>query len=305
MKDYIIRRLLLGLVTLLFISIIVFLLVRLSGDPVYLLLEPGAPQEDLDALRTRLGLDKPLIVQYGIFIANSLRGDFGTSIVYQTPTIDLFLERFPASLELALAAWAIAMISGVVIGVLSALRVGGFIDTFGKPFSFLGIAIPSFWLGLIMILVFAVELRVLPCSGRGGIEHLIMPALCMGWYLSATYLRLTRSSLLEVLGSDYIKFTRIKGLSEIMVVGKHALKNGMIPIITYAGVQLVLLVNGMVVIEIVFNWPGTGLLLYEGIMARDYPIVQTVILIEAVIMVVGALVVDILYGYIDPRIRLK
>jgi peptide/nickel transport system permease protein len=156
-----------------------------------------------------------------------------------------------------------------------------------------------------LILVFGVYLRVLPCSGRGGIEHLIMPSVCLGWYLSATYLRLTRSSLLEVLGSDYIKFIRIKGLPEVMVVAKHALKNAIIPIITYAGVQLVLRVNGMVVVEVVFAWPGTGLLLYEGIINRDYPVVQTVILLETLLMVAGTLLVDILYAYIDPRIRLR
>lgn len=305
MRAYIVRRLLLGVVTLWLVSVIIFTLVRLSGDPVYMMVEPGAPRAQIEALRHQFGFDRPLIAQYGFFIKEALRGNLGDSIVYHTPSLGLYLERLPATVQLVGVAAALAIGFGVLMGVLSALRVGGFFDTFGKMFAFLGLGVPSFWLGLMMILVFAVELRVLPAGGRGGLQHLVMPAVALAWYTSASYLRLTRSSLLEVLGSEYIKLARIKGLPELLVVGKHALRNGLIPVVSFAGMQLVLMINAAVVVEIVFAWPGIGLLLYDGIMLRDYPVVQTAVIIAAALMVGANLLVDILYAYIDPRIRLR
>ncbi|MFC1909549.1 ABC transporter permease [Chloroflexota bacterium] len=304
MRDFVIRRLLQGLLTLWIVSMVIFLLVRVSGDPTFLLLEIGAPQSEVEAMRVKLGLDKPLVVQYGIFIGNIFRGDFGMSQIFHQSCLELYLDRLPATIQLVAVGASLAFSIGIVLGVLSALKVGGFVDTFGKGFAFLGLAIPGFWLGLMLIMVFSVYLRVLPTSGRGGIDHLIMPSICLGFHMCAAYLRLSRSSLLEVLGSDFIRFARIKGLTEILVVGKHALKNASIPILTYAGIQLVHILNGVVVIEVVFGWPGTGRLLYQAIWARDYALMQTITLITAVMMIGMSLVVDILYAYIDPRIRL-
>jgi peptide/nickel transport system permease protein len=305
MRDYLIRRLVIGLFTLWIVSIVVFLLIRVSGDPVYLMVEPGAPMEEIQAMREHWGLDKPLIIQYGRMIANILHGDFGKSIVYARPTLELYLERLPYSLQLAGTAFVLSFVFGVLMGVLSALRVGGFFDTFGKIFAFLGLAIPSFWLGLMLIMIFAVYLRVLPAAGKGSVQHVILPSIALGWYMTAAYVRLTRSSLLEVLGSNFIKLKRITGVPEFLVVAKHALRNAMIPVITFAGVELAIMINGGFVVEIVFSWPGTGLLLYDGILQRDYPIVQTVVLMTAALVVSANLLIDLLYAYIDPRIRLQ
>jgi peptide/nickel transport system permease protein len=305
MRDYLIRRFVIGFFTLWIVSVVVFLLIRLSGDPIYLMVEPGAPLEEIQAVRAHWGLDKPLIIQYGHMVANILRGDFGKSIIYARPTLELYLERLPYSLQLAGAAFFLSFVFGVFMGVLSALRVGGFFDTFGKIFAFLGLAIPSFWLGLMLIMIFAIDLRLLPAAGKGSVRHLILPSIALGWYMTAAYVRLTRSSLLEVLGSNFIKLKRITGVPEFLVVAKHALRNAMIPVVTFAGVELAIMVNGGFVVEIVFGWPGTGLLLYDGILQRDYPIVQTVVLITAALVVSANLLVDLLYAYIDPRIRLQ
>ncbi|MFC1909545.1 ABC transporter permease [Chloroflexota bacterium] len=305
MRNYIIRRSLIGLLTLWLVSMIVFGLVRVTGDPTYIMVEPGASMQEIQDLRAHWGLDRPIIVQYAVFMGNILKGDFGMSIVSGWPNFDLYVQRLPASLQLAFTAFAIALVFGISMGVLSALKVGGFFDSFGKIFAYLGLAIPSFWLGLMFILLFAVYLKILPVSGRGGIEHIIMPATCLAMHICASYLRLTRSSLLEVLGRDYIRFTRIKGLPELLVVGKHAFRNAFIPLVTYGGVQLAIMINGGVVVEMVFAWPGTGLLLRDAIMTRDYALVQTIVLITATIVVIANLCVDTLYAYIDPRIRLN
>ncbi len=305
MRDYIIRRLLLGLLTLWMVSIVVFLFLRISGDPITAMTEPGATQEQLNALRAQWGLDKPLIVQYGIFILHALRGDFGISVVYRMSALELYFQRLPISIELAGTAFAMAFIFGVLMGILSALKVGGRFDTFGRIFVFIGLSIPSFWLGLMLIMVFSVYLKVLPPGEAGGIDHLVLPATALAFYITAAYMRLTRSSLLEVLGTDHINFSRIKGLPELWVVGKHALRNALIPVISYAGIQLALMINGGIVIEIVFSWPGTGLLLYNGILLRDYPLVQAIVLITATLLVLTNLMVDILYCYLDPRIKLR
>jgi len=304
MRDYLIRRFVIGFFTLWMVSIVVFLLIRVSGDPVFLMVEPGAPPEEVPAMREHWGLDKPLLVQYGRMIVNAFKGDFGKSLVYSRPTLELYLERLPYSLQLAGTAFVLSFLFGVLMGVLSALRVGGFFDTFGKVFAFLGLAVPSFWLGLMLIMIFAVYLRVLPAAGKGTVLHVILPSIALAWYMTAAYVRITRSSLLEVLGSNFIKLKRITGLSEFMVVAKHALRNAMIPVVTFAGVELAIMVNGGFVVEIVFSWPGTGLLLYDGILQRDYPLVQTVVLITAALVVGANLFVDLLYAYIDPRIRL-
>jgi ABC-type dipeptide/oligopeptide/nickel transport system permease component len=303
MQRYILRRVSYALISLILLSVTIFCLVRITGDPAVLMAEPGAKEEDLQVIRKEFGLDKPWPVQYVRFVTNLAQGDFGTSIYYRVPAFDLYLQRLPASLLLASVAMAFSLILGIPIGVLSAVRVNSWVDNFGKIFAILGLSLPSFWVGLILILFLSVFLGWLPSSGSGTFLHLLMPAFSLGWVFTAAHTRLTRSAMLEVLGSEYIKLARIKGLSERLVIGKHAFKNAIIPVMTLAGINLVLMVNVAVVVESVFAWPGIGRLLYEGISFRDFPVVQTTVLLGGVMIVVVNLFVDILYAYIDPRIH--
>jgi len=303
MQRYILRRIFYALISLVLLSITIFCLVRVTGDPAVLMAEPGAKEADLQIIRQEFGLDKPWPVQYVRFVANLLQGDFGTSIYYRIPAFDLYVQRLPASLLLAAVAMAISLILGIPVGVFSAVRLNTWIDNIGKLFAILGLSLPSFWVGLILILVFSVSLGWLPSSGSGTFWHLLMPAFSLGWVFTAAHMRMTRSAMLEVLGSEYVKLARIKGLPEKLVIGKHAFKNAIIPVLTLAGINLVLMVNVAVVVESVFAWPGIGRLLYEGIAFRDFPVVQTTVLLGGVMIVAVNLIVDILYAYIDPRIR--
>ncbi|HUG35696.1 MAG TPA: ABC transporter permease [Candidatus Limnocylindrales bacterium] len=305
MKRYVARRLGYSLLSLFLLSLTIFMFVRVTGDPAVLLVEPGASQADLDAIRHQFGLDRPLIVQYVAFMAALFQGDFGQSFYYRTPVFELYLSRLPYSLLLAGAAMGFSLLVGIPTGIMAAVKVGQWWDRVGKIFALLGLSLPSFWVGLVMILFFSVYLGWLPSSGSGTIWHLIMPAASLGWVFAASHMRLTRSSMLEVLGSEYVKLARLKGLPESLVIAKHAFKNALIPVLTLAGINLVIMVNVAIVVETVFAWPGIGRLLYEGIAFRDFPIVQaTVILCGAMIIVVN-FVVDILYAVIDPRIRLE
>jgi ABC-type dipeptide/oligopeptide/nickel transport system permease component len=303
MQRYILKRLFYAAISLVLLSITIFCLVRVTGDPALLMADPGAKEEDLQVIRKEFGLDKPWLVQYALFVSNISRGDFGKSIYYRIPAFDLYLQRLPASLLLAAVAMAISLILGIPIGILSAVRLNTWIDSFGKIFAILGLSLPSFWVGLMLILILSVSLNLLPSSGSGTFLHLLMPAFSLGWVFTAAHMRLSRSAMLEVLGSEYVKLARIKGLPEKLVVGKHAFKNAVIPVLTLAGINLVLMVNVAVVVESVFAWPGIGRLLYEGITFRDFPVVQATVLMGGVMIVVVNLVVDILYAYIDPRIR--
>lgn len=303
MQGYIIRRILYACVSLFLLSITIFCLVRITGDPAVLMAEPGAKEEDLQAIRREFGLDKPLVLQYVTFVQSVARGDFGKSIYYRTPAFDLYLQRLPASLLLASVAMTISLILGIPIGILSAVRVNTWFDNFGKIFAILGLSLPSFWVGLMLILTLSVYLNWLPSSGAESWKSIIMPAFSLGWVFAAAHMRLARSAMLEVLGSEYIKLARIKGLSERLVLLKHAFKNAVIPVLTLAGINLVLMVNVAVVVESVFAWPGIGRLLYEGISFRDFPVVQTTVLMGGLMIVFVNLIVDILYAYIDPRIR--
>jgi len=305
MKRYIGRRLAYSLLSLFLLSVTIFLFVRVTGDPAVLLVEPGASKADLDAVREQFGLDRPLIVQYGAFMSSLLRGDFGQSFYYRTPVFELYLSRLPNSLMLALAAMAFSLLIGIPSGILAAVRVNTWWDSLGKVFALLGLSLPAFWVGLVMILVFSVYLGWLPSSGSGTVLHLLMPAFSLGWVFAAAHMRLTRSSMLEVLGSEYVKLARLKGLPEALVIGKHAFKNALIPVLTLAGINLVIMVNVAVVVETVFAWPGIGRLLYEGIAFRDFPVVQATVLLGGSMIVVVNLLVDILYAVIDPRIRLE
>ena len=305
MKHYIARRAGYSLLSLILLSLTIFLFIRLTGDPTALLTEPGASEEDIAAIQAKFGLDQPLWIQYGVFMGSLLRGDLGDSFYYQTPVLDLYLSRLPNSLILAVSAMAFSLLLGIPSGILAAVKVGKFWDNAGKLFALLGLSLPSFLVGLLMILLFSVYLEWLPSSGSGGILHLLMPAFALGWYFAAAHMRLTRSSMLEVMGSEYIKLARLKGLSETRVIAKHAFKNALIPVVTLAGINLINMINVAVVVETVFAWPGIGRLLYEGVSFRDFPVVQGVVLIGGAMIVVINLLVDIIYAIIDPRIRLE
>lgn len=305
MRQYIVRRVGYSILSLFLLSVTIFLFIRVTGDPATLMVEPGASQEDLDNIRRQFGLDRPLMEQYWRFIASFAAGDLGQSFYYRTPVMELYFQRLPNSLLLAATAMAFSLIVGIPAGVLSAVRVGGAWDRVGKVFVLLGLSLPSFWVGLVLILFFSVYLGWLPSSGSGGFLHLLMPAFALGWFFAAAHMRLTRSSMLEVVGSEYVKLARLKGLPESWVIGKHAFKNALIPVITLAGINLVIMINVAVVVESVFAWPGIGRLLYEGITFRDFPIVQGVVVIGGAMVVVVNLLIDILYALIDPRIRLE
>jgi peptide/nickel transport system permease protein len=303
MQGYIIRRVLYAIISLILLSITIFCMVRITGDPAVLMAEPGAKEDDLRAIRREFGLDKPIVLQYFVFVKNLLKGDFGKSIYYRIPALDLYIQRLPASILLASVAMTFSLMIGIPVGIFSAVRVNTWFDNFGKIFAILGLSLPSFWVGLILILTLSVYLNWLPSSGAGSWKHLVMPAFSLGWVFTAAHMRLARSAMLEVLGSEYIKLARIKGLSERLVIAKHAFKNAVIPVLTLAGINLVLMVNVAVVVESVFAWPGIGRLLYEGISFRDFPVVQTTVLMGGLMFVGVNLIVDILYAYIDPRIR--
>ena len=243
-------------------------------------------------------------MQYLSFVQNMCTGELGKSFNYRMPVSELYFQRLPNSLELGLAATLISLLIGVPAGLVSAVRVNSWWDNLGKAVALLGLAMPNFWMGLVLILVFSVWLEWLPTSGRGDWQHLIMPAVALGWYFAAAMLRLTRSSMLEVLRSEYIKLARLKGLPEHVVIAMHGFKNALIPVFTLAGINLVVMVNAAVIIEVVFAWPGIGRLLFEGIFQRDFPLVQGVVVLAGMMIVGVNLLVDILYAYIDPRIRL-
>jgi peptide/nickel transport system permease protein len=303
MKKFVLKRTGLALISLFLLSITVFLLMRITGDPAVLLAEPGASAADLDAIREQFGLNRPVWVQYASFIAHLARGDFGQSFYYRTDVFELYLSRLPASLMLAGAAMAFSLLIGIPVGIIAAVRVNQWFDSVGKVAALLGQSMPSFWLGLLMILFFSVYLGWLPSSGSGTLAHLVMPAIALGGVFMAAHMRITRSSMLEVLGSEYVKLARLKGLPEALVISKHAFKNALIPVITLAGINLVLMVNTAIVVETVFAWPGVGRLLYEGIAFRDFPVVQANVVLGGAMIVTVNLVVDILYAVIDPRIR--
>ncbi len=304
MQRYISRRLVQMIIALFLMSVIVFLLGRLTGDPVSMLLSQYSTEEDRVRITEQLGLTKPILEQYGIFVINALQGDLGKSVAGDNrPALALILERFPASLKLAMASLVISVLIGIPLGVLSAVRRGSVWDGLARLLALLGQSLPAFWLGIVLMYFFSVKLRLLPTSGYGGIRHFILPAATMGLFTVAAVTRLTRSSMLEVLDSEYIKLARIKGVSEAIVIWKHALKNSLMPVITYMGTFFATMITGAVVIETVFSWPGIGRLAYESILNRDFPVMQGVILFMTTLYILANLIVDILYAWVDPRIR--
>ena len=303
MKRYIIRRFLFGIVVVWIVSVMIFSATRIGPDPALMIASPGADEAELNSIRDRFGLNESLPVQYFIFIKKALQADFGESIYYGLPVSEIIWQRLPASLMLVGVAKLISLGFGISAGVLAARRRTGFTNNFLRWFSFLGLSMPNFWIAMLLILIFSVKLRLLPTGGYGTFWHLLMPAFSLGWYFSAGYTRLTESSMLQVLNSEYIKLCRVKGLTELSVMAKHALKNALIPVVTLAGMNVVLMISGAVAVEMVFAWPGLGLLMYHGAIYRDFNVVQAVILFISVGMVFMNLVVDILYAYLDPRIR--
>ena len=303
MWRFLIGRVLQTVLSMLVVISIVFVLTRLSGNPVNLLLDVNASELDQQILMHHLGLDKPLPIQYAIYVKNILRGDFGNSVLSRRPVTEHIWERLPATAELGFVAMFLSVLIGVPLGMYSAVRRGGALDSAARVFAVLGQSMPAFWLGLMLILIFAVVLGFLPAGGRGGIEHIVLPAFTLGYFTSAAILRLTRSAMLEVLGSDYIKFARLKGLHEQVVLWKHGLKNALLPVVTFAVMLFVQFLGGAVVTETVFAWPGLGRLILESIATRDYPIVQAGVLVLSSLYLGGNLLVDFLYGYLNPRIR--
>jgi peptide/nickel transport system permease protein len=303
MLPYLVGRVLQAILSMLVVISIVFVLTRLSGSPIHLLLDVNASQQDLEILTHHLGLDQPLLVQYAIYVKNIALGDFGRSILTRRPVLEHIRERLPATIELGVVAMFLSVAIGIPIGVYSAVSRGGVLDSAARIFAVLGQSIPAFWLGLMLILLFAVGLGVLPAGGSGGPQHLILPAFTLGYFTSAAIMRLTRSSMLEVLGADYIKFARLKGLHEQIVLWKHGLKNALLPVITFAVMLFVQFLGGAVVTETVFAWPGLGRLILESITTRDYPIVQAGVLVLSALYLLANLLVDMLYSYLNPRIR--
>ena len=303
MQRYIIVRLFQGMITLLILSLAVFLSVHLTGDPALYLLGPESTDQDYEQMKKNMGLDKPLPVQYGVFLSKIVRADFGKSHISGQSARKVLLERFPATLQLAGVAFLLVIVVGIPLGILSAVKRDSIFDQIGKFFAVLGIAAPSFWIAIMFVLLFGAILGWLPTFGKGGLDHYILPAFVLSWHSMAGVLRLSRSSMLEVLDSEYVKFARIKGISERLVIYKHALKNAVIPVLTFSGLTLAGLLNGSVVVEVVFAWPGIGRLMLQGINHRDFPIVQATVLTAGAFYIVTALLVDILYAYVNPRIR--
>ena len=303
MRGFILVRLLQAIFTLWILSVIVFGSVHLTGDPAAYLLGPETTNETYEQLKINLGLDKPLTVQYWNFLLNVLRGDFGTSVFHGSSARDVLISRLPATLQLAGAAFVLSLLVGIPLGILSAVKRDTILDSVGKMFAILGIAAPSFWVAIMLIMLFGAILGWLPTYGRGGISHFILPTFVLAWGGMAGYVRLGRSSMLEVLDSEYIKFARVKGLKEWLVIWKHALRNAAIPLLTFAGLTLAGLMNGSIAVEIIFAWPGVGRLMLQGITTRDFPIVQATVLAAGAFYIITALIVDVLYAYTNPRIR--
>jgi peptide/nickel transport system permease protein len=297
------QRLFRALIALWLVSTVVFVVMRLSGDPVPLLLPPDAPRSEMERVRRELGLDQPLPVQYAVFLGNTLRLDFGRSLHFREPAFTVVRGYILATLELGLTAFVLAAAVAVPIGLLSAMKRNSVLDHAAMGFALIGQSAPTFFLGILFILLLALKADLFPTSGRGAWQHLVLPALTLGAFTMASIARLTRSAVLEVLRADYIRTARAKGLGEAIVVAKHTLKNAAIPILTITALQFGTLLGGAVVTETVFAWPGIGRLAVQSIYNRDYPVVQCTVFLAAVMFIVINFAVDLLYGVLDPRAR--
>jgi peptide/nickel transport system permease protein len=305
MKSYMLRRLWQAVLVLFGVSFVVFMILHLTGDPAALLLPPDATAEDVARFRTAMGFDDPWIIQYLRFLKGAIQGNFGESLRHGEPAMHLVVERLPATFQLAGAGLLLALCLAIPAGIISAVKRNTVIDYFSTVVALLGQAMPTFWLGIMLILVFSVRLNWLPSSGRGDLQHLVLPAITLGLFTTARITRLTRSGMLEVLGQDYIRTARAKGVSEQPVVWKHALKNASIPIVTIIGIELGTLLGGSVITETIFAWPGVGRLSVQAIFNRDYPVVQAAVFILASTFVIVNFMVDLAYTWLDPRIRFR
>ena len=305
MTAYIVQRLLLAVLVVFGVSIVTFFLTFLSGDPAVLMLPPDASAEQIARFRSEWGFDRPIIVQYGNFLWRALQGDMGTSLRHGTPALPLIAERLPATLQLTVTAMLLAVALAIPLGVISATQRGSPIDLLTMTVALVGQAVPNFWLSIMGILLFSVTLGWLPTSGRGSVLHIVMPAGVLAIGLMALLTRLARSTMLEVLSEDYVRTARAKGLRERVVLSRHALRNALIPLVTVIGLQFGYILGGAVVIETVFTWPGVGLFTIQAISNRDYPVVQASVLILSSAVVLINLLVDLLYGVLDPRIRVQ
>lgn len=305
MLDYIIKRLLQVVLVILLALTAVFFLIRLSGDPVTHFLPPDAPREQIEEYRELLGFNRPLIVQYFDFMKDAVQGDFGKSLRSQDDALQLVLNRLPATFQLAISALVLSLIVAIPLGVISAYKRNTLFDRVGVALSVVGQAVPGFWLGLLLIFVFAAKLKILPSSGGGSITHMILPAITLAAYSVARFTRFTRSTMLDVLGKDYIRTAKASGVPTGRVIMRYALKNSLIPIITLVALDLGVLLGGAVITEVVFAWPGVGRLLMQSLMNRDFPIVLAGIFIIALIYALINFIADLLYAYVNPQIRVK
>ena len=303
MSEYLIRRLAFSLTAMLGVITIVFILLHVSGDPASLLVTQDATRQDMDRIRRAYGLDRPLSVQYARFMERVARGDLGYSYRQGVPVTELITEHLGATFELALASLALAIVVGVALGMAAAVRRGSGVDTVAMTVALLGTSMPSFWLGLLLIIIFGVKLGWLPVSGYGGLDHLVMPAFVLGGFYAAQVSRLTRTSLLEVLAQDYIRTGRAKGLRARVVLFKHALRNAALPVLTVLGLSFGQMLGGAIIVESIFAWPGMGRLAVQAVLGRDFPVVQGVAIVGSAVFLAVNLTVDLVYGWVDPRLR--
>ncbi|MTW87908.1 ABC transporter permease subunit [Virgibacillus dakarensis] len=303
MRKYLIRRLLQIIPVIFIITFVVFVLVYIAGDPVALMLPEDASETDREALRAALGLNDPFLIQYFRFLADLSQGNFGTSFRYNQDALPLVLERLPATFELATASMIVATIMSIPLGIYSARKRNSFVDLFITGGSVLGKAMPNFWLGIILILLFAVNIQFFPVSGRGTLLHLVLPAITLGTGVAAEMTRLIRSSMLEILGQDYMRTAKSKGVNNGLLIYKHAFRNSLIPVVTIMGLQVSQLVSGALITESVFAWPGLGQLLVQAVNGRDMAVVQAAVFVIAVLVIVINLITDIVYRLLDPRIN--
>lgn len=303
MRNYIIKYLLQIIPVLFIISFVIFVLIYLSGDPVALMISDNASPEQIADLREALGLNRPFYIQYGIYLMNLIQGDFGTSFLYQQDALAVVLERLPATILLGSISVIVAILISIPLGILSAIKRNTFIDLFISGFSVAGKAIPNFWLGIMLILLFSITLGMLPVSGKGTWLHLILPAITLGTGASAEITRLIRSSMLDVLKQDYVRTAKSKGLSNHVVIFRHAFRNCLIPVVTIMAAQISGIVGGAVITETVFAWPGIGQLLVRAISVRDMSVVQAVVFVSASAIILMNFLADMTYRFIDPRIK--
>ncbi|NNG01206.1 MAG: ABC transporter permease [Desulfobacteraceae bacterium] len=305
MQRYIVIRFIQTVITLLILSIVIFTLVRMSGDPVLLMLPETATEEDYELMKSQLGLNKPVYQQYLIFLFDAVKGDFGKSIRTRKPVILSIKETLPNSIKLVTVAFVIGFALSIPLGIVAAVKKGTVWDNMARVVTGLGQSIPTFWVGLMLLQIFVVWLRILPASGMDTWQHYVMPATCLGIFLMSGVARLLRSSMLDVLDSEFVKMARIKGVRESVVIWKHALRNSLLSVVSFGGMYIAIMVTGAILVETVFAWPGFGRLAYAAIVNQDFPLIQGVVLTAGAVVMSANFFTDILYAYLDPRIRVQ